>query len=64
MREGFVTDNGNQILDVHNLTIPNPPEMESRFSQLAGVVTVGIFANRPADVMIVADGKEVRRLER
>ena len=61
LREGFVTDNGNQILDVHNLTIPNPPEMESRFSQLAGVITVGIFANRPADVLLVADGKEVRR---
>lgn len=64
LRQGFVTDNGNQILDIHNLTIPNPPEMESWFSQLAGVVTVGIFANRPADVLIVADGKEVRRSER
>ena len=64
LREGFVTDNGNQILDVHNLTIPNPPEMESRFSQLAGVVTVGIFANRPADVMIIAENSGVRRSER
>jgi ribose 5-phosphate isomerase A len=64
LREGFVTDNGNQILDVHNLTIPNPPEMESRFSQLAGVVTVGIFANRPADIMIIADDQGVRRSER
>ncbi len=53
-RDGFVTDNGNQILDVHNLTIANPLEMESRFNQIAGVVTVGLFARRPADVLLIA----------
>lgn len=61
-REGFVTDNGNHILDVHNLQIPNPLEMESRINQIPGVVTVGIFAHRPADVLIVASDTGVRVL--
>jgi ribose 5-phosphate isomerase A len=52
-REGFVTDNGNHIIDVHNLKIANPLELETRFNQIAGVVTVGIFANRPADVLLI-----------
>jgi ribose 5-phosphate isomerase A len=52
-REGFVTDNGNQIIDVHNLKIANPLELETRFNQIAGVVTVGIFANRGADVLLI-----------
>jgi len=52
-RENFVTDNGNHILDVHNLAIANPLEMETRINQLPGVVSVGIFAHRPADVLIV-----------
>ena len=59
-REGFVTDNGNHILDVHNLQITNPLEMETRINQIPGVVTVGIFAHRPADVLIVADDTGVR----
>lgn len=63
-REGFVTDNGNHILDVHNLQIANPPELENRLNQIPGVVTVGIFAQRPADVILLADGKAVRRMER
>jgi len=61
-REGFVTDNGNHILDVHNLQITNPLEMESRINQIPGVVTVGIFAQRPADVLIVATDSGVRIL--
>jgi ribose 5-phosphate isomerase A len=61
-REGFVTDHGNQIIDVHNLTISNPVEMEQRFNEIAGVVTVGIFARRPADVLLVASAREVRTL--
>ena len=61
-REGFVTDHGNQIIDVHNLNIANPVEMEQRFNQIAGVVTVGLFANRPADVLLVANAREVRTL--
>ena len=52
-RQGVVTDNGNHILDVHGLTIDDPPAMESELNQLAGVVTVGLFARRPADVLIL-----------
>jgi len=54
LRKDFVTDNGNLILDVHGLQITNPPEMEQRFNQVPGVVTVGIFAQRPADVLLIA----------
>ena len=53
LREGFTTDNGNIILDVHNLEILQPAKMESDISVLAGVVTVGIFAHRPADVLLL-----------
>ena len=63
-RENFVTDNGNQILDVHNLQITNPPELETRLNQIPGVVTVGLFANRPADVILMADDSGVKRLDR
>ena len=59
LRENFVTDNGNLILDVHNLNILNPVEMENTINQIVGVVTVGLFASRPADVLILgkADGE-------
>jgi ribose 5-phosphate isomerase A len=63
-RENFVTDNGNQILDVYNLSITNPPEMEERFSRIAGVVTVGIFAHRGADIIISADKNGVKTLRK
>lgn len=53
-REGVVTDNGNVILDVHNLSIVNPREMEKAINNIAGVVTNGIFALRGADVVLVA----------
>jgi len=53
-REHFVTDNGNQILDVHNLSIVDPVSLEKTINNIPGVVTVGIFALRPADVVIVA----------
>lgn len=52
-REGCKTDNGNIILDVYNLEILDPPKMESTINDIAGVVTVGIFAHRPADLLIV-----------
>ena len=60
-RQGVVTDNGNHILDVHGLSIDDPPALERAMNQLAGVVTVGLFAVRPADVLIVgrAQGIEV-----
>ena len=53
LREGFTTDNGNLILDVHNLEILEPIKMEMEISAYAGVVTVGIFAIRPADVLLL-----------
>jgi len=62
-REGFVTDNGNHILDVHNLKIANPIELETRFNQIAGVVTVGIFANRPADVLLIGGPTGVKTIQ-
>jgi len=51
-REGVVTDNGNVILDVHNMQITNPKDMENKINAIAGVVTVGLFAHRGADVVI------------
>ncbi len=62
-REDFVTDNGNHILDIHNLQITNPLEFETRINQIPGVVTVGLFAHRPADVLIVADEHGARLME-
>ena len=58
-RENFVTDNGNHILDVHNLEILNPIEMETQINLIAGTVTVGIFAHRAADTLIVSSDKGV-----
>ena len=63
LREGFVTDNGNHVLDVHNLKIANPLELETRFNQIAGVVTVGIFANRPADVLLIGGANGVKTMQ-
>ena len=54
-REGVVTDNGNWILDVHNLRITDPVGMEREMNQVVGVVSVGLFAARPADVVICGD---------
>lgn len=52
-REGVVTDNGNVILDIHHLEITDPVKLERELNQLPGVVSVGLFARRPADVVIV-----------
>jgi ribose 5-phosphate isomerase A len=52
-RENFVTDNGNIILDIHGLAIENALELENQINQIAGVVSVGLFAHRPADVLIL-----------
>ena len=60
LREDFVTDNGNLILDVHNLEILNPVEMEKQLNNFAGVVTVGIFAIRPADVLLLGTDEGVK----
>jgi len=61
-REGFVTDNGNHILDVHDLNISNPLEMETRLNQIPGIITVGLFAHRPADILLIAGDSDVREL--
>ena len=53
LREGFVTDNGNLILDVHGLQIVDPEDLETRINQIVGVVTNGLFACRPADVCLL-----------
>lgn len=61
-REGVVTDNGNHIVDVHGLRISEPVQMESAINQIVGVVTVGLFAARPADLLILGSPTGVRRL--
>ncbi|MDD3610142.1 MAG: ribose-5-phosphate isomerase RpiA [Halothiobacillaceae bacterium] len=61
-REGFVTDNGNQILDVHNLDIMEPAKLEAQLNNLPGIVTVGIFALRPADVLIIGSPDGIRKI--
>jgi ribose 5-phosphate isomerase A len=62
-RQGFVTDNGNEILDVHRLRIANPVELETRFNQIPGIVTVGLFAQRPADALLIGNDSGVRVIE-
>jgi ribose 5-phosphate isomerase A len=61
-REGVVTDNGNVILDVHGLRLTDPAAFETAVNQIAGVVTVGLFAHRGADVLVVAGDDGVRTL--
>ena len=53
-RDGVVTDNGNWILDVHNLQILNPIELEQKINNIVGVVTNGLFAMRGADELVLA----------
>ena len=62
LRENFKTDNGNVILDVHNLSILNPVELEEKLDHLAGVVTNGLFARRPADVLLLGGDQGVTTL--
>jgi ribose 5-phosphate isomerase A len=59
-RQGFVTDNGNAILDVQGLQIMEPLRLEDTINRIAGVVTVGLFAHRPADVLILGTPKGAR----
>jgi ribose 5-phosphate isomerase A len=61
-REGVITDNGNVILDIHGLKILNPVEMESAINQITGVVCNGIFARRPADVVLLGSKDGVRTI--
>ena len=60
-RDGFVTDNGNIILDVHNLDILNPIELEEKINNIVGVVTNGLFAKRPANVVLVGENGSVNQ---
>ncbi|MNN83933.1 Ribose-5-phosphate isomerase A [compost metagenome] len=62
-REGVVTDNGNIILDVHNLQITNPVELESQINAIVGVVTNGLFAARPADLLLLGTSEGVKTLK-
>ena len=61
-RENFVTDNGNHILDVHDMAISNPLEMEDRLNRIPGILTVGLFAHRPADILLIGNDEGVREL--
>ncbi|MGB5259517.1 MAG: ribose-5-phosphate isomerase RpiA [Gammaproteobacteria bacterium] len=61
-REGFVTDNGNEILDVHNLEIMEPVKLEQELNNIPGVVTNGLFALRPADVLLLGTEDGVKKL--
>ncbi|MEX2517438.1 MAG: ribose-5-phosphate isomerase RpiA [Gammaproteobacteria bacterium] len=62
LRDGFKTDNGNIIIDVHNLKITDPVALEQKLNQIAGVVCNGLFAARPADVLLVAGSKGIQTL--
>ena len=62
LRENFTTDNGNLILDCHGFTLLDPPKIEVELNNIAGVVTNGIFARRPADVLLLAEPSGVRTI--
>lgn len=59
-RENFITDNGNIILDIHGMSINNAPQLENQINQITGVVSVGLFAHRPADVLILGGDEGVQ----
>jgi len=60
LREGFVTDNGNMILDVHNLDLVDPVSVEKHINNIAGVVTCGLFALRPADLVLMSTASGIQ----
>ena len=63
LRDGFTTDNGNVILDVHDLQILNPVELEQKLNNIVGVVTNGLFARRPADVLLLGTPAGVKTIK-
>jgi ribose 5-phosphate isomerase A len=63
LREGFTTDNGNIVLDVRGMTLLDPPKTEGEINQLAGVVSNGIFARRPADVLLLGSNAGIQTLK-
>ncbi len=62
LRQGFITDNGNVILDVHGLQIINPVELEAKLNQITGIVTNGLFAQRPANTLLLGTDNGVRTI--
>ena len=62
LRDGIITDNGNVIIDVHDLSITNPIELENQINQIVGVVTNGLFAKRGADVLLLGGADGVRKI--
>lgn len=64
LRDNYKTDNGNLILDCHGLTLLDPPAMEAELNNIAGIVTNGIFARRPADVLLLGGEEGVRTISR
>ncbi|WP_417530078.1 ribose-5-phosphate isomerase RpiA [Marinobacter lipolyticus] len=63
-REGFTTDNGNIILDIHNMDISRPIQVEEKLNQIVGVVTNGLFARRPADLLLLGTSSGVKSIPR
>ncbi|MFC4260624.1 ribose-5-phosphate isomerase RpiA [Marinobacter lacisalsi] len=63
-REGVTTDNGNIIIDIHNMDLSRPIEVEERLNQIVGVVTNGLFARRPADLLLLGTSEGVRTIKR
>ena len=63
-REGFVTDNGNVILDIHDMSIVDPRSLEAQLNGITGVVTNGLFAIKPADVLLLGTESGIKKLER
>ncbi|HYM35705.1 MAG TPA: ribose-5-phosphate isomerase RpiA, partial [Steroidobacteraceae bacterium] len=64
LRTGFTTDNGNPIIDVHNLSILDPVKLETEINQITGVVCVGLFARRPADILIIGSESGTKTIKR
>lgn len=62
LREGYITDNGNIILDIEGMQILNPVELEERLNHITGIVTNGLFARRPADVLLIASETGIREI--
>ena len=63
IREGFTTDNGNLILDIHGLKIENPKTLENKINNIVGVVTNGLFANRGADILLLGTPNGVKTIK-
>lgn len=63
-RDGFVTDNGNIIIDIHNMDISRPLLVEEKLNNIVGIVTNGLFAHRPADLLLLGTSEGVKSIPR